>query len=220
MNFYRYWRSNLVRLIFVIPVLLLLMPSFPLFAMEEPGMSMEQIQKPEFLQEIAYTILKRTEQISSLKEKVCKHDAIMVDTWKSRKKWGELDPGLQKKLTLFIPQSQVQSILRRARHSLLSTEIIEHPLEFAQTVIKEGKPTLVKTGESGNGYAIKISADIKPRMAGIIYFKTETEIKEVSESRIYISFDVTKLIPKLIKSGLHAWDKEADGFVTTLCLDE
>ena len=48
--------------------------------------------------------------------------------------------------------------------------------------------------------------------------KSEEKIIEIPETKAYISFNITKIIPKLLKGGRHAWDKESDGEVTTLCI--
>jgi hypothetical protein len=50
------------------------------------------------------------------------------------------------------------------------------------------------------------------------HIKSEQKIMETPETKVYISFNVTKIIPKLLSGGIHAWDKESDGEVTTLCV--
>jgi len=221
MNLSCYWRQAPTKLIlFITPLLLLWMSPVPLCAMDSVGMSMEQIQRPEFLKEIAHTILGRNREKTRLKEKLCKHDEIMIDVWKSGKKWGELDQGLQKSLTKHVPKSQVQSILKRTRHSVMNPEILADPEGIAQVIIEKGSPILRLIGQSGEEYAIKISYDISPQIAGTIFVKTESEIKPIPETRIYISFNVTDIVNKLMKSGMPGWNREMDGEVTTLCVDE
>ena len=182
-------------------------------------MSIEQINKPDFLREIADTIFERVREKVRLKEKLCKHDQTMINVWKSGKKWGELDKGLQTKLTKHIPRSQVQSILRRDKHSLMSKEVFENTDEIVKNIILKGTPILKLVGQNSDRYAIEISLDISPKISGITFFKDESGIiKEVESTNIYASFEVTNIIHKLVKGN--TWDKESDGEITTVCVNE
>lgn len=50
------------------------------------------------------------------------------------------------------------------------------------------------------------------------HIKSEEKIVEIPETKAYISFKVTSIIPKLLSGGIHAWDKESDGEITTFCV--
>ena len=182
--------------------------------------SLADIRDQEFLKGVARTIFARTREQVRLKEKLSKHDETMIGAWKSGKKWGELAPSLQSHLTRHIPKSQVQSILRRERHSLMDKEVLAGPEKFAVEIIEKGIPALVPMGEKQDRYGLKISYDMKPKIAGITYTKKGMTIEEVTETKIYISFDITDIVQKVSKSGKDAWNKENDGEVTTLCVDE
>lgn len=213
-----YWRLNLIRVILFVPILLMLMPAPVLYAVDA-GMSIEELKQPKFLKEIAYTILNRTREKTRLKEKLYKHNETMINVWKSGKKWGELDQNLQIELTKYVPKSQVQSILKRERHAMMAPEVLADPSKFAQLIINKGTPVLELYGQNKDEYAIKVSFDFSPDFIGSNFIKTDSGsvIKEVKETKIYISFNVTDIITKLKSND--AWNKEADGEITTLCVD-
>lgn len=183
-------------------------------------MSMEEIGNPEFLRSVAQTIFSRHREQVRLKEKLIKHGQMMIDVWRSGKKWGELEPRLQGQLTKHLPKSQVQSILRRERHSVMIPPIIEHPERISRLIIEKGMPTLRVLGEQGDRYGIKISLDMKPEVMGSVFLKTDKDIQETPETKIYISFDVTDIVRKINMGGEGSWNKESDGEITTLCVDE
>jgi hypothetical protein len=191
-----------------------------LCAAEAVGMSKEQLQHPDFLRGIAQTIFERTRERTRLKEKLCKHSPTIIEVWASGKKWGELDPALQEALTKSVPKSQIQSILRRERHTQMAPEILENPDEIARLIMERGDPVLVITGEKEDGYAIKISLDVSPTIVGTTFLKTEAGIQKVSQTKIYISFNATGIITMLMKDRNARWDQDMDGEISTLCADE
>ena len=44
--------------------------------------------------------------------------------------------------------------------------------------------------------------------------------EQVPSTKIYIAFDVTDIIQKIGKDGKGEWNKENDGQIITLCVDE
>lgn len=215
------WKIRSIRLTFVVLFLLLMLsPDVYSSAAASSSTSPSEIENPEFLRAIARTIASRTREQVRLKEKLSKHDGTIIGVWKSGKKWGELEPGLQSHLTRHIPKSQVQSILRRERHALMDPEILASPGKFAVEIVEKGIPALQLMGERQDRYGIKISYDMKPKVVGCTFVKTEKTIEEVPATKIYISFDITDIVQKIKEKGKDAWNKENDGEITTLCADE
>ncbi len=207
------------KMIFFISFLLLILSNFTLHAMQNQAISIEEIEKDKsLLKEIAKTIIERKTEQQRLKEKMCKHDQIMTDVWKSGKKWGELGLEKQKELTKHIPKSHVQSILKRDRHALMSNDVLNDPYKFAKIIIENGDPSLVVIGEKKDQYGIMVTYNTN-EVIGFTYTKEENgKIKENKDTKIYISFNITDIVDELKNTKL--WNKEKSGAVTTMCVHE
>lgn len=184
----------------------------------ESRISVEQIeQNQDLLKQIATAIFSREQDVLSIKKKLCNHGPEMIEAWKQGKTWATLDPLVKSDLQKMIKPNDIKSILRRKKHALVSDSIRLNP-EQIKNIIHQGHMEVDRAPDT-NKISIRISHDFAPNVQGILYDRTSGNIVERPSTKLYIVFDIQDIVDKITTQGLHGWNPEKDGRISTICVE-
>ncbi len=175
------------------------------------------------LREIASYIFNRSHDIQYIQDKICTHSPDLFEIWKDNK-WQNISKEKRTQITdhlkntFKINESQTNRLLRRDQFYLLNRDIIADYARVGNKIINYAKDEDVKLYESrgSNRWIIEILMDFQEAPIGALYERSKLG-NPIPTNTINLTFDVDDIVRKILTHGPRGWDKDKDGYASTMC---